>query len=245
MGDSHGNINHAMRDNYDQFGVDEYYRKVSSSYRNPFLPSIKQVVWALFNTWWDKEGSHLSTESPPKILDMAAGSGEVTSCLLEWVEAGKQGMTQTLNSRAFVPPKLRTRAGPKLPEGFRFETVATDPYTTSAYTARTQLSCYPLSFSDLANGQVPDGVSPPWAFIICSFALHLVPTSSELFALLYELSTKATWLVVISPHKKPEIKESWGWTLWDVEEWKPSDTLTSEVVREKTRLRLFRSTTLL
>lgn len=23
MGDSHGNINHAMRDNYDQFGVDE------------------------------------------------------------------------------------------------------------------------------------------------------------------------------------------------------------------------------
>ena len=57
--DVHGNISHAMRDNYNEFGVDEvsnslqwslssasdsqYYRKVAASYRNPFYPSIKQV----------------------------------------------------------------------------------------------------------------------------------------------------------------------------------------------------------
>lgn len=41
--------------------------------------------------------------------------------------------------------------------------------------------------------------------VICSFALHLVGSPSELFALLWELSTKAVWLVVLSPHKKPEV----------------------------------------
>ena len=41
--------------------------------------------------------------------------------------------------------------------------------------------------------------------VVCSFALHLVESSSELFALLRELSTKALWLVVLAPHKKPEV----------------------------------------
>jgi len=40
---------------------------------------------------------------------------------------------------------------------------------------------------------------------ICSFALHLVPSSGELFNLLYELSSKVEWLIVIAPHKKPEV----------------------------------------
>ena len=35
-------------------------------------------------------------------------------------------------------------------------------------------------------------------------ALHLI-TQSELFALLWQLSTKATWLIIIAPHKKPEV----------------------------------------
>ena len=55
--------------------------------------------------------------------------------------------------------------------------------------------------------------------IICSFALHLLTDPSELFALLYELSTKARWLVIIAPHKKPEIKDGWGWERWDLKSW--------------------------
>ena len=60
MAEAHGNLSHAMRDNYDEYGVDEvgrlpltstytqsllaqYYRKVASSYRNPFFPGIKKV----------------------------------------------------------------------------------------------------------------------------------------------------------------------------------------------------------
>jgi hypothetical protein len=55
--------------------------------------------------------------------------------------------------------------------------------------------------------------------IICSFALHLLTEPSELFALLYELSTKCRWLAVIAPHKKPEIKDGWGWERWDLKNW--------------------------
>lgn len=43
--------------------------------------------------------------------------------------------------------------------------------------------------------------------VICSFALHLIDNASELFALLWELSTKFRWLVVLAPHKKPEVSE--------------------------------------
>lgn len=53
--------------------------------------------------------------------------------------------------------------------------------------------------------QVPTDGGPTWDLIICSFALHLVPTPSELFSLMYELSNKAAWFVVIAPHKKPEV----------------------------------------
>ena len=41
--------------------------------------------------------------------------------------------------------------------------------------------------------------------VICSFALHLVDNPSDLFSLLWQLSLKARWLVVLAPHKKPEV----------------------------------------
>lgn len=42
--------------------------------------------------------------------------------------------------------------------------------------------------------------------VICSFALHLIESPSELFALLWELSTKSRWLIILAPHKKPEVR---------------------------------------
>lgn len=92
--------------------------------------------------------------------------------------------------------------------------------------------CHPLSFSDVTQGSWPtfppasiteeedsrnkpsgdheELSSPPDGspvdMLICSFALHLVETPSELFALLWELSTKARWLILVSPHKKPEVR---------------------------------------
>jgi len=48
---------------------------------------------------------------------------------------------------------------------------------------------------------------PTVDMVICSFALHLLEELSERWAL-SELSWKATWLVVLEPHKKPEVSPS-------------------------------------
>jgi len=149
-------------------------------------------------------------------------------------------------SRAFIPPNARRSAQsrtlfastpPTLPTNFHLDIVATDPvrhlrkdmretdfqYTSPAYSARTSRTCHPLSFSDLADGQLPPQSNLEdktiYDLIICSFALHLLTEPSELFALLYELSTKCRWLAVIAPHKKPEIKDGWGWERWDLKNW--------------------------
>ncbi|KAG8803869.1 hypothetical protein FRC17_006090, partial [Serendipita sp. 399] len=45
---------------------------------------------------------------------------------------------------------------------------------------------------------------PFFEMTVCSFALHLVETPSQLYSLLTELSRKSRWLIVIAPHKKPE-----------------------------------------
>lgn len=51
-----------------------------------------------------------------------------------------------------------------------------------------------------------DTIATPFIdMVICSFALHLIKSPSELFSVLWELSTKSRWLVVLAPHKKPEV----------------------------------------
>lgn len=108
-------------------------------------------------------------------------------------------------------------------------------YTAEAFTTRVALPCASLSFTDIAQGNLPteiytlplpslggpggfehmvpatisDGDSRPddiIEMVICSFALHLIESPSELFSLLWELSTKCRWLVVLAPHKKPEVR---------------------------------------
>ncbi|KAG6854678.1 hypothetical protein C0991_003327 [Blastosporella zonata] len=93
------------------------------------------------------------------------------------------------------------------------------------------MPCSSLSFKDIAEGALPPlstdtpttdsptATYPIVDLIICSFALHLVESPSELFSLLWELSSKARWLVILAPHKKPEIKDGWGWSKWNVDTW--------------------------
>lgn len=104
---------------------------------------------------------------------------------------------------------------------------ATDPYTAHAYHLATSLPCLPLSFR-----QIPTAL-PPQQFtaIFCSFALHLIGTTFELFELLTHLATRSRWLVVIAPHKKPDMKEKWGWK-----------EAAHEIVIEKVRCKIYEST---
>ncbi|KAJ8080819.1 hypothetical protein PM082_017654 [Marasmius tenuissimus] len=92
--------------------------------------------------------------------------------------------------------------------------------------------------------EVPDSSDgPKIEMVVCSFALHLVESPSELFSLLWELSTKARWLVVLAPHKKPEIKEGWGWLKWNVESWNKTSMSdhNGELLHERVHCRVYRS----
>ncbi|GHJ85729.1 hypothetical protein NliqN6_2131 [Naganishia liquefaciens] len=272
---SHGNINHSMRMNYSQFGVDEYYKKVESSYRNPFFPGIRKVIFTLMDKWWDEEkaarkrsAADNSKAREIRILDLAAGSGEATICLQEWhakrtgkltqistpgmssatehiasshpglpnplaALRGNSGLYNAAARPAFVPPSRRPAAVKAAVKGEStvgrnedrsipdLHITATDPFTMPAYEERTGGTCLPLSFDDIVQGKLPplDASASKYDLIICSFALHLVGDHSEMFSLLYELAQRANWMIVLAPHKKPEIKEGWGWTRWDILSW--------------------------
>ncbi len=99
-----------------------------------------------------------------------------------------------------------------------------DPYTGAAYLARTGQAAAALSFEQIAEGAL-SGRS--YSLVVCSFALHLLPVS-RLPALLFRLAELAPHLLILTPHKRPEIKRAWGWEL------------ERELVLERVRARLYR-----
>ncbi|WP_019502348.1 class I SAM-dependent methyltransferase [Pseudanabaena sp. PCC 6802] len=86
-----------------------------------------------------------------------------------------------------------------------------DPYTYAAYQHRTGLEAETYSFEDIAAGMLSDRY---YSLIVCSFALHLIP-SSWLPLVVYQLRQIAHSLVVITPNKSPQLKPEWGWTFLD------------------------------
>jgi len=152
--------------------------------------------------------------------------------------------------------------GPEFPSA---QIIATDPFTAAAYKHRTLYTCAELSFNDIAEGALPTTsvdilTGSIWGLIsqedieqterhhviemvVCSFALHLLEDASSLFSLLWELSSKARWLVVLAPHKKPEIKPGWGWMKWNIDSWQECSMTDSggEFLHERVHCRIYRS----
>jgi hypothetical protein len=227
-------LSQSMRQNYAN-GVDEYYAKhAASTYRNPHYPGILKTLNTFLDIYFDNLGAIAAAESQLNILDLAAGSGEATEAVLNWERRRL----------------LRKRSVPK-----KISITATDPYTSPAYVQRTNRPCLELSFADIANGQLPDETTQVYDLVICSFALHLLTDPSQLWALLYALSTRAKYLVVLAPHKKPAIKAEWGWCRvdpWsmlevDEEADKPKQIGGNrgdgfEIYEERVRLRVWKST---
>ncbi|RDB17973.1 Uncharacterized protein C17A5.05c [Hypsizygus marmoreus] len=262
-----GNISTSMRNNYQTLGVSEYYKKVGSTYRNPHFPGIRRCVFLWLNRLWEMDSAVLSTQRRILIFDMACGSGEGTIAAKEWWSLGRrlhefvvlksEGEKPTVNL-----PRSRTKiAPPPLGPGVRQpHIIAADPFTCAAYRDRTSLPCAALSFKEISEGALPpipsdtevageeampgDGARTPIIdIIICSFALHLIEDPSQLFSLLWELSSKARWLVILAPHKKPEIKDGWGWCKWDIDAWQ-SCRMTDqirELVNDRVHCRVYRS----
>lgn len=91
-----------------------------------------------------------------------------------------------------------------------------DPFTYENYQNRTRRIAQRFTFMDISQG-ILSGSN--YDLIICSFALHLVPIS-QLPLLLYHLGLISEYLLVITPHKRPEIKLNWGWLLLEEISWK-------------------------
>ena len=99
-----------------------------------------------------------------------------------------------------------------------------DPYTGEAYLARTGQQAEAFSFEEIAAGALE---GKQYSVVICSFAMHLIE-ESWLPSLLFQLAGISDCLLIVTPHKRPDLKAEWGWTL------------EGEFVIEKVRARFYR-----
>lgn len=100
-----------------------------------------------------------------------------------------------------------------------------DPYTYDLYKAKTGKNCLTKNFKSIIN----NGLDDYYSCIICSFALHLCE-KSMLNNLLFVLSQHSKQLLILSPHKKPDINLYWQ--------------IDYELYANKVRSRLFKNKTL-
>lgn len=96
-----------------------------------------------------------------------------------------------------------------------------DPYTAPAYAKNTDKECYIYNFKDIVNGALEN---KKYDTIICSFAMHLCE-ESMLNNLLYQLSRITDILIILTPHKRPEINKWFK--------------LKDEILYNKVRLRMY------
>lgn len=148
----------SIRPLYDQYGAEGFYRSQSDSYENPHLPLIERLL----------EYNIQRLDLGGKILDFAAGGGEVSCALM--------------------------RMGVRDIEG-------SDPFTWALYEKNTGLPCHKYAFMDV----VKHGLHGTYSAIISSFAMHLCP-QKDLFSLTWNLFQATKLLVIITPHKRPELE---------------------------------------
>ena len=86
---------------------------------------------------------------------------------------------------------------------------AADGFLSKEYTKETGRKCSIMSFEDIMKGSLRNY---SYSLVICSYALHLLD-EDKLPSFLLALTESTDSLLIISPHKRPYIKEGWGWDL--------------------------------
>ena len=172
----------SIRGAYEERGVESFYRERGHLYQNPHTAQIDALL-----------SRYAERITGARILDVCCGSGEVTRAAL------------SLGA---------------------LEVVGVDPYTYAAYERQTGLVCLRYSFAELIRGALDDasmsldnatGCAPTsrdvpasrYDLIICSFAMHLCP-QDQLYALVYTLFKYSETLMIITPHKRPELEKLSG-----------------------------------
>jgi len=86
---------------------------------------------------------------------------------------------------------------------------AVDGYLAKEYTNNTGRNCDTMSFDDILKGSLR---GRHYSIVICSYALHLLE-DNKLPTFLLQLPEITNSLLILSPHKKPYIRNDWGWEL--------------------------------
>lgn len=110
----------SMRENYKTDGIVGYYQKTKDSYKNLHEKDVENIVNRYLEGLDNRETAFC------RILDMSAGSGEVTLACRKW---------ERNNSRML-------------------KITATDPFTFDLYKKRTLEECHNMNFNDIANGSL-------------------------------------------------------------------------------------------
>jgi len=101
-----------------------------------------------------------------------------------------------------------------------------DPYTSEAYEKRVGNPIHAKwTFEQIADGCL-ESEGEIYDIIICSFAAHLIQPS-YLPLVMIQLRFVAKKLIILTPHKRPQLLPEWGWILKD------------EFVHERIRARLY------
>ena len=81
-------------------------------------------------------------------------------------------------------------------------TTASDPYTQAAFLENIGRTCLSYSFDDIIKGAFG---GERFSTIFCSFALHLCD-EPKLYPLVHQLLQPDNQFVVITPHKRPDLR---------------------------------------
>ncbi len=88
-------------------------------------------------------------------------------------------------------------------KGLGGRVVGMDPFTGCAYSSRTGQQAESVSFQDVGTNGLG---SRKFSLIVCSYAMHLVEPS-WLPMLVYRLSEASNNLLILSPHKRPDLSQ--------------------------------------
>lgn len=88
------------------------------------------------------------------------------------------------------------------------DTVGCDPFTYPLFEKNTGKECLTFSFEDIIKGVLSNNNTTNYQFTttISSFAMHLCP-EKQLFPLVAQLFLCTKNIVIITPHKRPELEK--------------------------------------
>ncbi len=174
----------AIRNEYADMGVEDYYRNHADIYENPHFPYIQLLL---------EKNQHRIDYT--KTLDLACGGGEVTLILRGL------GFEDAIGCDPFTSRLFEKNTGKKCLE-FSFEDIIKGLLVNESLVSKLLVN------ESLMNDQMTNDQMTNHSFsaIISSFAMHLCP-QKQLFSLVAQLFLLTPNIIIITPHKRPELEK--------------------------------------